>query len=111
MTEPEGEEGLELVLSTVPEGVAAYLARQLVEARLAACVQVLPKLHSTYRWNGKIEEAEEALMIVKSRPGLRAALMAHLAEHHPYAVPEIVALPTEAVHGPYLRWALGELRP
>lgn len=113
MTKAEGEapEGLEVVLSAVPVGVAPYLARRLVEDRLAACVQVLPGIQSTYRWNGKIEEAQEALLVIKTSPQRRPELMQVLAENHPYAVPEILALPSSAVHGPYLAWALGELSP
>lgn len=101
---------LELILCSAPEGVAPYLARQLVEAQLAACVQCLPGVSSTYRWQGKVECSQEALLLIKSKAELREPLFAKLAELHPYAVPEIVALPTEAVHPPYLAWALASLQ-
>lgn len=105
------EPGLELVLCSAPEGVAPYLARQLVEAQLAACVQCLPGMSSTYSWQGKVEVSQEALLLIKSHPKLREALFAKLAELHPYAVPEILALPAAAVHGPYLAWAQGQISP
>jgi len=80
------------------------LARTLVEERLAACVNRIAPVHSVYRWNGKVEQSEEQLLIIKTRRDLFTALEKRVRELHSYSVPEIVALPI--VHGSeaYLRW-------
>jgi len=96
-----------LVLVTHPPAGAEVLARRLVEARLAACVNVLPAT-SVYRWEGAVQEDGERLLVVKSRAGSLAALAAFLAEHHPYELPEQVALAPAAVEPRYLAWWLAE---
>ncbi len=100
-----------VVLCTAPdEEVAQRLARGLVEARLAACVNAIPGVTSFYRWQGKVESDAEVQLVIKTRPERFAELAEWLHEHHPYEVPEIVALPTEAVSDAYLRWAIEETR-
>ncbi len=94
-----------LVLVTTPSPeVAAGLARALVEARLAACGSVLPGIHSIYRWEGRVEEAGEALLLLKTTRERFAALREELLRRHPYAVPEILALPVEQGSAAYLAW-------
>ena len=83
------------------------LARALVEERLAACVNRLAPVRSTYRWQGKIEQSEEELLVIKSRRDLFERLQERVRELHSYATPEIVALPILAASESYLRW-LGE---
>jgi periplasmic divalent cation tolerance protein len=83
------------------------LARTLVEERLAACVNRLPGIHSTYRWEGKLEQSAEDLLVIKTRQGLFAALEKRVRELHSYKVPEVIALPVIAGSQPYLQW-LGE---
>jgi len=83
---------------------AEKLARSLVEARLAACVNVIPQIRSYYRWNGALESSEEYLLAIKSSVGLFETLRAHLAELHSYEVPEILALPVVAGAESYLNW-------
>lgn len=99
--------GLRVVLITAPdEAVAERLARGLVEERLAACVSRVAGLRSTYRWEGRIEDEAEVLLVVKTRRERLGDLAAWLAEHHPYDVPELVAFePAEvgAVYGAWLR--------
>ena len=102
---------LRVVLCTAPDpNTAARLGRLLVDARLAACVNVLPGLRSIYRWQGAIEDDSEALMIIKSTADRLAELESRLSTEHPYDVPEIVALTPERVASSYLAWALTETR-
>ncbi len=102
-----GASGLVVVLCTVPDAeTARHLARLLVEARLAACVNIVPSLTSIYRWKGTIEEDGELLLIVKTRDALFEPLRERLVDAHPYEVPEVVALPVDAVHDAYGRWLL-----
>ncbi|MDW8478867.1 MAG: divalent-cation tolerance protein CutA [Xanthomonadales bacterium] len=97
-----------IALSTAPSGEeAARLARALVEERIAACVSVVPGLRSIYRWQGRLVEDEEWLLIIKTSPQAWPRLAARLPELHPYEVPELVALPVSAGSPAYLAW-LGE---
>ena len=82
---------------------AAALARGLVEARLAACVQAVP-IAATYRWQGEVETAAEHLLLVKTRADHLDAVKAFLAEHHSYDTPECVALPVAGGLPAYLAW-------
>ena len=94
-----------VVLCTVPdEDTGARIARRLVESRLAACVNRVPCIASTYRWQGAIQEDAESLLVIKTRAALFDRLAREIAEAHPYDVPEVVALPMAACHGPYAAW-------
>lgn len=84
------------------------LARRLVEERLAACASVLPGLRSTYRWEGRIEEAGEVLLLAKTRRELFDALAARVVELHPYDLPEVVAVEAAAGLPAYLAWVEAE---
>ena len=86
---------------------ADRLARVLVEEGLAACVNRLGPIQSVYRWEGKLEQSEEHLLIMKTSRELFAALEKRVRELHSYSVPEIVALPIVDGSQDYLRW-LGE---
>ena len=101
-----------VVLCTAPaEGDrATELARGLVEARLAACVNVVGGVRSFYRWQGAIQDDAEVQLVIKTRRALFEQLEAWLNEHHPYEVPEILAI--EVVHGakPYLDWLDAQTR-
>lgn len=84
---------------------ARRIARALVEARLAACVNVVQSpVESIYRWKGKVEAAREFLLLIKSARKRFAALEAEVRRLHSYDVPEIVALPIERGSKPYLAW-------
>ena len=91
---------------SAPEAEAA--GRALVERRLAACVNILPGMISHYRWEGKVERAEEAVMIVKTRASLTDAVSDAVKELHPYDVPAILVMPLESVEQTYLGWLLAE---
>ncbi len=71
--------------------------------RLAACISFFP-VRSSYWWEGKIETAQELLLLIKTTDELVDELIKYLSEMHPYQVPEIVVLPVEKVGGPYERW-------
>jgi periplasmic divalent cation tolerance protein len=86
---------------------ADRLARGLVEERLAACVNRIGPIQSVYRWEGKLEQSEEHLLIIKTERDLFSALEKRVRELHTYSVPEIVALPIIDGSQEYLRW-LGE---
>jgi len=83
---------------------AERIARALVERRLAACVNVVPGLTSIYAWKGAVETERELLLVIKTRRQRFEELRAALVELHPYEVPELIALPVEAGHAPYLDW-------
>lgn len=85
---------------------ANRLAHALVAARLAACVNVLSSMpvHSVYRWEGKIESANEILLLVKSARRKFRVLEREIRRLHSYAVPEIIAIPVSAGSKPYLHW-------
>ncbi len=80
------------------------LARALVDERLAACVNRIATMQSVYRWEGKLEQSEEQLLIIKTQKRLFAALEKRVRELHSYSVPEIVALPIIEGSQDYLRW-------
>ena len=80
------------------------LARALVEERLAACVNRVAPVQSVYRWEGKLEQSEEQLLIIKTQRSLFTALEKRVRELHSYTVPEIVALPIIEGSQDYLRW-------
>lgn len=83
---------------------AERIARALVERGLAACVNVLPAVRSWYRWQGRLVEDSEALLLVKAPGRTLEALERAVKELHSYEVPAISAIPVERVHEPYLRW-------
>jgi periplasmic divalent cation tolerance protein len=98
-----------LVYTTWPSFVEAERAgRAIVERRLAAGVNILPGMISHYWWQGKIERAEEAMMIFKTRASLADAVAAAVKEMHVYEVPAITVLPIESADAAYYRWILEE---
>lgn len=92
-------------LSTFPSPEkAAEIAKILVEESLAACVNLVPQVRSIYRWEGAVSEDTETLAIIKTTAERYDALAARLVALHPYEVPELIALPIERGHAPYLAW-------
>jgi len=94
-----------VVLCNCPVDQAPVLARGLVEARLAACVNLIAGVTSVYRWQGEVCEDPETTLVIKVPVERYEPLAAWLTEQHPYDVPEIIALPASHVHEPYLAWA------
>jgi periplasmic divalent cation tolerance protein len=101
-----------LVLTTCGnDGDAAALARLLVERRLAACVNAVSNVASTYRWEGKIVADREALLIIKTTKALLPALEAVIRAESTYEVPEILAVPVAGGSPPYLAWLAESVAP
>ncbi len=98
-----------LVYSSLPDEPAArQLARFLVDARLAACVNVLAPCTSVYRWQGTLEQATEVPVLIKTTVRRYAALESAMRERHPYELPEIIAVPVTRGLPGYLAWVAGE---
>lgn len=98
-----------LVIVTAPDRqTAETLANELLETRLAACVNVVPGLSSHYWWQGQIESAEEVLMLVKARRQDVTALTELVRSSHPYDVPEVIALEIVGGSSTYLDWVEAE---
>jgi periplasmic divalent cation tolerance protein len=98
-----------LVYTTWPSIVEAERAgRLIVEKRLAACVNILPGMVSHYWWQGKIERAEEAVAIFKTRASLAEAVRAAVKETHSYTTPSIMVLPVESLDADYHKWIVAE---
>ncbi|MEQ1764695.1 MAG: divalent-cation tolerance protein CutA [Pyrinomonadaceae bacterium] len=94
-----------IVLTTTSTTVEAEsLANGLVESRLVACVQILPKMTSVYAWEGKIERESEHLLLIKTLPEKYEAVEKYILDHHSYDIPEIVAIDAEKVSAGYLKW-------
>jgi periplasmic divalent cation tolerance protein len=86
------------------EDEAARIAKALVEARLAGCVNIIKNIRSIYIWQGKVEDESEVLMIVKTQKPFFDLLMKKVKELHSYTVPEIIALPIVEGSEDYLKW-------
>lgn len=94
-----------VVLCTVgSQEDADWIAGELVERRLAACVNVVPGVVSTYRWKGAVEKDGELLLVIKTRADRFEALRDAIVKMHPSEVPEILALSVAAGHPAYLAW-------
>lgn len=94
-----------VILCTCPnEDTAARLARGLIETRLAACVNILPGVRSIYRWQDEVSDDAEALLLIKTVPSRFGQLESWVREHHPYEVPEVLALQAEKGSEDYLAW-------
>jgi periplasmic divalent cation tolerance protein len=94
-----------LVLCTCPDAEAAsHLAEVLVAGRHATCVNLVPGLTSVYPWEGKIETATEHLLLIKTEAAVFGELEAAIQAHHPYELPEIIAVPIVRGSNDYLEW-------
>ena len=101
-----------LLLTTMPDDdAAATLAQTLVDERLAACVNVLPPMQSTYRWQERVETAAERQLIMKTTAARLDALKARLEELHPYEVPEILVIDVASGGEAYLAWVAESTSP
>jgi periplasmic divalent cation tolerance protein len=98
-----------VVLCTCPdEASAERIASALVEERLAACVNRISGIASTYRWQGKVERGHECLLLIKTTSERFDALRERIVELHPYELPEVIAVDIALGHAPYLAWIATE---
>jgi periplasmic divalent cation tolerance protein len=102
---------IQVITTTGTKQDANKVARALIEARLAACVQVVGPVTSRYWWDDEIEEAEEWLCLIKTTANLFERLEEAIRAAHPYDVPEILATPVVAGSADYLAWLREEVRP
>jgi periplasmic divalent cation tolerance protein len=94
-----------LILTTAgSQEEARSIARELVERRLAACVNMISPVHSIYRWQGEIEEATEYLLVIKTAKSREAAVQAVIRELHSYELPESLSVAIEGGAPAYLAW-------
>jgi periplasmic divalent cation tolerance protein len=101
-----------LVLTTTGADFdARALAHALVEARVAACVNIVDRIHSVYRWEGKVAADAEQLLLIKTTEDRLEALREELFRRHPYDVPEFVVLPVSGTSAAYGAWVLASVAP
>lgn len=101
-----------VVFSTFPTAdKAAEVARTLVTEKLAACVNLVGPIRSIYRWQGDISDDTETLAVIKTTREQFEEMRRRLVELHPYEVAEVIALPIEAGHAPYLAWITDSVTP
>ena len=100
------------VLVTAPDAeVAERVARALVAERLAACVNLVPGVRSIYRWEGEVQDDAELLLVIKTTAARVDVLAERVRAHHPYDLPEVLALPAAGGSAGYLDWVAAESRP
>ncbi|MCC6646018.1 MAG: divalent-cation tolerance protein CutA [Polyangiaceae bacterium] len=102
------DDSVRVLVSTAPsEEVAARIARALVERRLVACVNLVPRVRSVYRWQGEVHDDAETLMLMKTTPARAPEVAEALRELHPYECPELIELGVEGGLAAYLAWVAG----
>lgn len=95
----------QLFISTAPnQEVAESLSKELVGAKLAACVNIIPSVTSVYEWQGKVEQESELILLIKSKPTNFSKIEAFFEKHHPYDVPELISCNIEQVSASYGQW-------
>jgi periplasmic divalent cation tolerance protein len=100
-----------LVLTTAGnEGEARKIAHELVERQLAACVNIVPRIQSVYRWEGKVETAEEYLLVIKTTKSRSAEVQSAIRELHSYDLPEYVVISMDDGGPEYLKWIEDSVR-
>lgn len=99
-----------IFVTTPNKKEANHIARKLIKKRLAACVNIIDKIDSLFWWQGKIDHAKEALLVIKSKKFKLGRIIKLVKSLHSYAVPEIIALPITGGEEKYLRWMDETLR-
>ncbi len=107
-----GDTGVRVALVTAPDAATAErIVTALVEAGLAACGNIVQGVTSIYRWEGAIHRDAELLIVLKTTAATADRLIHKVAEVHPYEVAEVLILPVESGHSPYLAWVAASCRP
>ncbi|NVJ66524.1 MAG: divalent-cation tolerance protein CutA [Gammaproteobacteria bacterium] len=105
------QQSYQLFISTAPDqATAESLARQLVAAKLAACVNLMPNVSSIYEWQGKIEQENEVVMLIKSKAKHFTEIEKFLVHKHPYDVPELISCNIDQVSASYGQWLTSALK-
>jgi periplasmic divalent cation tolerance protein len=102
-------EGIVVLMTAANADEARRIAERLIEARLAACVQILPEIESVYRWKDEIQREKEVLLLAKTVSSRFDELEKEVRAMHSYEMPEIVAVPIAAVSEPYRAWLIDSL--
>lgn len=106
------EDEVLLVLTNLPDQDSAQrLAQAIIAEQAAACVNILAACTSVYRWQGRVESASEVPLLIKTSRPAYARLQELIRKHHPYELPEIIALPVSAGLPAYLAWVTNETQP
>lgn len=101
-----------LVMTSLPDQDAAKaLAKRLIDSHLAACVQLQPGVQSIYRWEGRICEEQEVVLVAKTTAQQWSTILSFIKQNHPYDIPEIIAQPITHSHADYARWVMAETAP
>ncbi len=103
-------EALVVITTTETQSDGERLARLLVERELAACVQVVPQMVSVYRWQEKVEQASESLLLIKTTRSAYPQIEDAIKRNHSYQTPEIIALPVESGSDDYLDWLTSSVK-
>ncbi len=106
----EKSSSVRVILCTAPPQESERIARELLGRHLVACINVTP-VRSLYRWEGKMCDDSEDLLIMKTGESVVDDLISFLSEIHPYGTPEIISLPVESGYPGYLAWVTGEITP
>ncbi len=98
-----------VILTTLPSSAhAKKLGRKILQKKYAACINIVKGVESLFWWKGKIDQAKESLLLIKTRKSRFERLRTFIEKNHPYSVPEIIALPIQKGNRAYLKW-LGEV--
>ena len=97
-----------MIFVTIPEKKAKSLAKILLKNRVCACVNIVKGIESLFLWEGKIDEAKEALLIIKTKKSQFSKLKRTITKNHPYSVPEIIAFEIDKINKPYRQWLYKE---
>lgn len=101
-----------VVYGTCPDmGCATQIANALIEARLAACVNMIPGMVSVYHWQGEVSRDDEVVIVIKTRLALADAVIANVKTNHPYETPSLMVLPVTAGNSDFLSWVAEETKP
>jgi periplasmic divalent cation tolerance protein len=104
------EEIIQIVTAADDRGIIEKIGRDLVEKKLVACAQILGPIQSIYRWKEAVEDADEWLLLMKSKTSLYPAIEEEIRRQHPYEVPEIIAINIDKGLKAYLDWVAGETK-